>query len=198
MATIGENIKRIRKEKGLTQKQLGSLCKPRMADSAIRRYEAGKANPKLATVQKIAEALEVSFSDLVPFEEGFHLWLDEKESNKSKNVQNDTIVINTDIDESHPFNTIQKKIDNGEKLSPDEILIYNQHVKQSVEAVKQSLEEFGEILKKCYSEYYELLNEEGAKEADKIIEKNSRQAQEQSEQQIKLLAKIPEFRKKSD
>ncbi len=34
--TIGENIKRIRKEKGLTQKQLGSLCQ--MADSAIRRY----------------------------------------------------------------------------------------------------------------------------------------------------------------
>ncbi len=42
--TIGENIKRIRKEKGLTQKQLGSLCQ--MADSAIRRYELGKARPK--------------------------------------------------------------------------------------------------------------------------------------------------------
>lgn len=65
MATIGENIKRIRKEKGLTQKQLGALCKPSMADSAIRRYEAGKANPKLATVRKIAEALDCKLYELV-------------------------------------------------------------------------------------------------------------------------------------
>lgn len=65
MATIGENIKRIRKEKGLTQKQLGSFCKPPMADSAIRRYEAGKANPKLATVRKIAEALDCKLYELV-------------------------------------------------------------------------------------------------------------------------------------
>ncbi len=42
--TIGENIKRIRKEKHLTQKELGHLCG--MADSAIRRYELGKSTPK--------------------------------------------------------------------------------------------------------------------------------------------------------
>lgn len=65
MATIGENIKRIRKEKGLTQKQLGASCKPPMADSAIRRYEAGAANPKLATVRKIAEALDCKLYELI-------------------------------------------------------------------------------------------------------------------------------------
>lgn len=43
--SIGENIKKIRVQKGLTQKQLGELCG--MADSAIRRYENGRANPKL-------------------------------------------------------------------------------------------------------------------------------------------------------
>lgn len=66
MPTIGENIKRIRKEKGLTQKQLGDLCNPPMADSAIRRYEIGKANPKIETLMKIAEALNVKLSELVP------------------------------------------------------------------------------------------------------------------------------------
>lgn len=75
---------------------------------------------------------------------------------------------------------------------------YNHCVDQSTTIVKQPFEKFSETLKDSYTEYYELLNEEGAKEADKIIEKNARQAQEQSEQQIKLLAKIPEFRKKSD
>ncbi|NBK00664.1 XRE family transcriptional regulator [bacterium 1xD8-48] len=53
--TAGENIKRIRKEKGLTQKQLGELCG--MNEVQIRRYELGGANPKFETVAKIAKAL---------------------------------------------------------------------------------------------------------------------------------------------
>ncbi|MFR5451146.1 MAG: helix-turn-helix domain-containing protein [Roseburia hominis] len=46
----GAKIKEIRKQKGLTQKQLGDLCG--MADSAIRRYENGNANPKIETLKK--------------------------------------------------------------------------------------------------------------------------------------------------
>lgn len=61
--TIGEKIKALRQKKGLTQKQLGDLCG--MADSAIRRYENGRANPKLQTLRKIAEALNVTLSELV-------------------------------------------------------------------------------------------------------------------------------------
>lgn len=60
--TIGENIKRIRKEKGLTQKALGDKCG--LADSAIRRYELGGANPKIETLRKIANALGVSLFQL--------------------------------------------------------------------------------------------------------------------------------------
>ena len=52
----GSKIKEIRQRKGLTQKQLGELCG--MADSAIRRYENGYQNPKIETLQKIADALE--------------------------------------------------------------------------------------------------------------------------------------------
>ncbi len=35
-----------------------------MADSAIRRYENGRANPKIETLQKIANALNVNVSEL--------------------------------------------------------------------------------------------------------------------------------------
>lgn len=56
--TVGENIKRIRKEQGLTQKQLGELCIPPIAESTIRRYELGKLNPKYQTLQKIAKVLK--------------------------------------------------------------------------------------------------------------------------------------------
>ena len=113
-----------------------------------------------------------------------------------------TITIDTSIDEDHPFNIIQKKIDNGEKLTKEETVLYNLYVKRALEAMKQSLKKFGETLRQSYSQYYALLNEEGVKEADKQIDKAleraAQQAHEQSEQQIKLLTKVPEYQKKPD
>ena len=53
--TVGEKIRKVRKEKGFTQKQLGELCQ--MNEVQIRQYELGKANPKIETVNKIASAL---------------------------------------------------------------------------------------------------------------------------------------------
>lgn len=82
MSTIGENIKRIRKEKGLTQKQLGDLCNPPMADSAIRRYEIGKANPKMETLQKIAAALNIKLSELVPISDTLDWAVEKIEENR--------------------------------------------------------------------------------------------------------------------
>ena len=61
--TVGENIKRIRKDKGLTQKKLGELCG--MNEANIRKYELGKANPKIETVDKIASALGVKIVDIM-------------------------------------------------------------------------------------------------------------------------------------
>lgn len=62
--TLGESIKKARIEKGYTQKQLGELCG--MADSAIRRYENDAAKPKLSTLRRITDALEVHIFDLGP------------------------------------------------------------------------------------------------------------------------------------
>lgn len=59
---IGARIREIRQRKGLTQKQLGELCG--MADSAIRRYESGRAEPKIKTIETIADALQVNLSEL--------------------------------------------------------------------------------------------------------------------------------------
>lgn len=62
--TIGENIKKYRTERGLTQKQLGEACNPPMAESTLRQYELGFRNPKPDTLQKIASALGVSCYNL--------------------------------------------------------------------------------------------------------------------------------------
>lgn len=63
--TTGEKIRYLRKQKNLTQKEVAARCG--MADSAIRKYESGKITPKLDTIQRIADALEVSPNALLDF-----------------------------------------------------------------------------------------------------------------------------------
>lgn len=52
-----DNIKRIRKEKGITQEQLAEACNT--ATSYIGLMEIYKNIPKLSTIEKIANALNV-------------------------------------------------------------------------------------------------------------------------------------------
>lgn len=56
--TVGENIRKFRKERNLTQKQLGQKCG--IDEANIRKYELGNANPKFETVAKIAKALDTT------------------------------------------------------------------------------------------------------------------------------------------
>ena len=58
--TTGECIRKIRHEKKMTQKQLAERCG--IADSAVRKYESGKVQPKVATIRKIADALDVHWT----------------------------------------------------------------------------------------------------------------------------------------
>ena len=62
LLAICDNMKAIRRKKGMTQKQVADACG--LADSTIRTYELGNANPKPATVAKIAKALGVSAAEL--------------------------------------------------------------------------------------------------------------------------------------
>ena len=66
--TVGEKIRHFRQKKGLTQRQLGELCEPKIAESTIRRYEIGKLNPKIGTIQRIAKALDVPYTDFIDIE----------------------------------------------------------------------------------------------------------------------------------
>lgn len=69
----GDMIRKIRLEKNLTQKQLGDLCG--IADSNIRKYESGKQNPKIETLEKIANALNVPISSLRPLDSSIEAFL---------------------------------------------------------------------------------------------------------------------------
>lgn len=61
---LGQNIKNFRKEKKMTQKELATLVG--VNEVTIRSYEAEKYRPKIGTLQKIAEALDVSLAALDP------------------------------------------------------------------------------------------------------------------------------------
>lgn len=60
---LGRNLKRIRKEKGISQ---GDIVRSLGMDRAfISNIENGKTNPTLATITKLAGFLKVSPSDLL-------------------------------------------------------------------------------------------------------------------------------------
>ena len=60
--TTGENIRRIRKMRGLTQKDLGSMLG--VSEAFIRAQESGRRNPKEKSLQAIADALDVNIEVL--------------------------------------------------------------------------------------------------------------------------------------
>lgn len=60
---LAENIRRVRKKKGWSQKELGEMIGSHL--SHINRIETGKYKPSLDVLKKIADALEVTLDYLV-------------------------------------------------------------------------------------------------------------------------------------
>lgn len=67
---IGEKIKSFRKQKKLTQDQLGQLVD--LSGVAIMRYEKGQREPNRETIEKIATALEVTPSQIYGWDEKYN------------------------------------------------------------------------------------------------------------------------------
>ena len=60
---LGKNLKRIRKEKGISQ---GDIVRSLGMDRAfISNIENGKTNPTLATIAKLAKVLNISVDKLL-------------------------------------------------------------------------------------------------------------------------------------
>lgn len=60
---LGENLRQLRQENGLTQAQLGTFLN--LAESTISLYEAGKRSPDYATLKKIADFFAVTVDYLL-------------------------------------------------------------------------------------------------------------------------------------
>jgi transcriptional regulator with XRE-family HTH domain len=60
---LGQNLKRIRKEKGISQGDIVRVSG--MPKSFVSSVENGKTNPTLATIAKLAKAVKVSVDELL-------------------------------------------------------------------------------------------------------------------------------------
>jgi transcriptional regulator with XRE-family HTH domain len=60
---VGRNVRRIRREKGLSQEQLAE--RSGFSQQYISGLESGHRNPTIVSLYELAQALEVSHVDLV-------------------------------------------------------------------------------------------------------------------------------------
>ena len=63
MVTIGDNIRKYRKKKNLTQKELGDIVK--ISNTYLSDMEIGRTNPSINTLKRSAKGLEISYVDLL-------------------------------------------------------------------------------------------------------------------------------------
>lgn len=62
---FGEKVQKVRKSRGISQEELASRLA--MHRNYIGMVERGERNPTIRTLYKIAKALKVDSSDLLPF-----------------------------------------------------------------------------------------------------------------------------------
>ena len=67
MKVFGENMRKAREEKGLTQEQLAEILKTKQ--NTISRWENGEREPSLEMVVKIARSLDCDPNYLLGFDE---------------------------------------------------------------------------------------------------------------------------------
>jgi transcriptional regulator with XRE-family HTH domain len=63
--TVGKQIQKLRELKGISQQDLAAKCN--FEKSNMSRLEAGRVNPTLSTLEKVAKALEVTLAELFSF-----------------------------------------------------------------------------------------------------------------------------------
>ena len=94
---VGENIKKYRNKLKLTQKQLAK--KASLSESAIKYYESNRRNPKLETLTKIADALDIDIWELIGSDNNIEIDVSAEMIENQKNISDSIKMQN----ESHKY-----------------------------------------------------------------------------------------------
>ncbi len=92
--SVGTNIRRFRKAKGLTQKQLSELANVSVV--SIQRYETDKTAPKIEHLKSIARSLNVTVNELIG-KDIFDYW---DKSLDIKKISKEAAILDT-VSETH-------------------------------------------------------------------------------------------------
>ena len=171
---IGEKLKSIRKNKGLTQAEFGNLVG--LSEITIRRYEKGERTPTVEVISQISKALDIPTSDF--FNEDDTI---KSKANKRfyKNANDDEIIsllrpqglkedryINLSKEEKikileklSPINPLQLKlksyIDNFENITKKDLVDFYNSMIDYIEVVMIELSEyFISTFEKDYEDFY--------------------------------------------
>lgn len=164
MPDIGKNIKKIRKEKGVSQKQLAE----RLGTSPqnLAQYENGKRTPKIDTLRKIAAALECKVSDI---DESIIVIPIPKFKPTSEDIEQ--------AKQNTKARRLADKLASGEDITAEEhqlIADYIEREKEGLPRLRESVKNFSNVIDK-WGEHilvtkYRELNNNGKKEAVKRID----------------------------
>ncbi len=134
--TTGERIKKIRQEKGLLQRELGE--KIGVSQQMIGQWENGKSNPKIETIRKIADALNVPHYELLGFDGSIRV--NQTSQRKKANEETEKLFI---------------KQATGEKITKEE----SQKVFDYIEQIRESYDNLSKSIKNLTKTVDGYLNE---------------------------------------
>lgn len=186
---IGEQIKKYRKEAGLSQKELGERLG--VSQQHIAQYESGKRIPKIETIIKIATALDISPFEVISVDEynrlidlavskqiqhdikigKAHLVSSERSPDSEMHKFDDSIRVEITpetLENLKQVNIILEKIENGEQLTENNLQVLKNYIQRQETArkrLKGTMQTMQEILDR--------LNEVGQEEAVKRVEELS-------------------------
>lgn len=141
--TTGEYIKKIRLEKGLSQKELGE--KLGVSQQMIGQWETGKTNPKLETIHKIADALNVPLFELMGFDGSIRVNLNPERERLNEEVQK--IIV---------------KQASGEEITEEEfqkVSDYIERTRESYDKLSKDVKNLTKVLGKYLNETTQISNE---------------------------------------
>lgn len=173
---IGESIRHFRKEKGLTQKELGELLK--VSPQMIAQYERGARNPKKETLQKIATALNVSPYDFLNdnlFNALTDHTLSDKETVSIIEQEFDLIKNNkslNDNERSKKIDQLQESLELGLDEQIKELVIIQGFLLdpgRKGDKDRELLERIEAVRRNMLIEFYDQLNDYGRAEAVKRV-----------------------------
>lgn len=117
---IGHNLKKIRKRKGITQEKLAEIAQMSMA--SVQRYESGKRQPNIQTINKFAEALGVPVNELLGTNTTTNnIGTRIVSAQTINNISHEELAARTGIDEKHlriiKYNQINPTAEELQKIS---------------------------------------------------------------------------------